>query len=677
MHIYKFIIGLSLYFFSFQSFSQSNCGTLGQDPGTAFPVCGTDTFYQKDVPICGGKSIPTPGCSGLADLNPFWYRFTCFSAGTLGFLISPKNLNDDYDWQLFDITGKSASLVFTDPSLFVACNWSGMPGNTGASTDGISLTVCGNTGTEPLFNPFSSMPQLILGHEYILLISHFSGDSQSGYALSFGAANGGTASITDSTEPNLKAARAICDGIKMTVKLNKKMKCNSLNPDGSDFTLTPALAPVIAAEGINCTNGFDMDSILLTLANPIPPGNYQITIKNDVNGINLLDNCSRGIPLGQFLPVTVFPLFPTPMDSLTKVACAPEVLELVFNKPLFCSSIAADGSDFKVTGSSAVTILKAAGICNSTGFTNSIQVYLSKPIFKKGNYRIELQIGTDGNTILNECSKETAAGSFINFSTSDTVSANFNQSIKWGCKTDTINYMHDGLNGVNSWRWIFDNHILSIEQNPSVKYKIFGTKNAQLIVSNGVCNDTSAVTTILLDNVLKAAFESTSVVCPDDPASFIDNSVNRIIGWNWTFGNGSSSVLKSPPGQRYPPGNNTRELAVRLIVQNDIGCFDTTVNTIKVVGNCFIAVPKAFTPNRDGLNDFLFPTNAYKAKDLHFVIYNREGQKLFETRDWTNKWDGSFKGNPQDPGTYVWTLVYTYIETGQQYNLKGSTVLIR
>ena len=677
MRTYKLWLVLFWGCVSFDAFAQTPCDSLGQNPATAFPVCGTDTFMQQSVPICGDRHVPYKGCPDyLTDKNPFWYRFTCFTAGTLGFKITPKDLNEDYDWQLFDITNRNPADVYTDETLIVASNWSGEKGITGASVDGTSLTVCGTMGT--IFRPlFSAMPNLIKDHEYILLVSHFS-DSQSGYSLSFGGANAGTANITDPAEPNLKTARAICDGVKLTIKLNKKMKCSSLNKDGSDFVLAPAIAPIIAAEGINCDNGFDMDSIVLTVANPIPPGNYQITIKNDVNGINLLDNCSRGIPLGQFLPVTVFPLFPTPMDSLTKVGCAPEVLELVFNKPMFCNSIAPDGSDFKLLGGGTPpAVLKAEGVCSTDGFTNIVQVTLSKPIQVKGVYRIELQFGTDGNTILNECSKETAAGSFINFNVKDTVSADFSSTVKLGCKIDTINFTHDGRNEVNSWQWAFDDNIKSSAKDTAIQYKIFGTKKAILIVSNGVCNDTSAMASIELDNYLEAAFESTVVVCPGDPAAFKDKSAKHITGWNWTFGNGSNSNLKVPLAQLYPPGNFTRDLPVRLIVENNIGCFDTAVNTIRVVGNCYIAVPKAFTPNNDGLNDYLYPTNAYKARDLRFAVYNRGGQKIFETTDWTNKWDGFFRGNPQDPGTYVWTLIYTNIETAERFNLKGSTVLIR
>lgn len=680
MFIKKFTILLLLSFVIVPGFSQTTCGGLGQTPGTAFPVCGTDTFKQKDVPICGGRRILAPGCNDvpLSDMNPYWYKFTCFKAGTLGFVITPKNLSDDYDWQVFDITGRNPEDLYTDMSMFVACNWSGETGITGASGDGATLAVCASNGTgnRPLF---STMPELIEGHEYLLLISHFAGDSQSGYDLIFGGNTGGTASITDPKQPAMQGARAICDGIQMAVKLNKKMKCSSVNADGSDFTITPAISPIIAAEGVNCNNSFDMDSVIITLGSPLPPGNYTVSIKSDADGINLLDNCERTIADGQSLPVTVYPVFPTPMDSLATPGCAPDELTLIFSKPMLCSSVTNTGSEFTITGPAPVTVISATGNCDIGLTSNVIKVKLSAPIQLGGTYRITLNTGTDGNTILNECGKETPVGSFINFNVVDTVSAVFNYNIRWGCKVDTIDFSHDGRNGVNNWQWVFDGNTTSIHKDTSITYPVFGNKTAQLTVSNGTCSQTYTVSNILLDNELNAAFESTTDVCPGDPAVFLDQSYNRVISWNWDFGNGFSSTLKTPASQLYVASNNNviRDVPVRLIVQNDLGCKDTAINTIHVVGNCYIAIPKAFTPNNDGLNDYLYPTNAYKAKNLRFMVYNRGGQKIFETTNWTNKWDGTFKGQPQDPGTYVWTLVYTHKETGQYYNLKGTTVLIR
>jgi len=216
---------------------QGRCSTLGQTPYTAFPVCGTTTFSQQSVPICTNNNVVVPGCpTGNApyqDKNPFWYQFTCYQAGTLGLLITPNNLGDDYDWQLFDITGvTNLNAVYTDPSLFVIGNWSGSFGLTGASAAGNSQIQC---GSDPRDNvpTFSSMPLLKLGHVYLLMVSHFS-DSQSGYQLSFG---GGTASITDPKLPDLVSAQASCDATKITVKLNKRMKCTSLAGNGGQLLM--------------------------------------------------------------------------------------------------------------------------------------------------------------------------------------------------------------------------------------------------------------------------------------------------------------------------------------------------------------------------------------------------------------------------------------------------------
>lgn len=54
-----------LLFFCFSLVINSNaqtCTTLGQNPSTAFPVCGTTTFSQTTVPFCGGRNIAAPPC---------------------------------------------------------------------------------------------------------------------------------------------------------------------------------------------------------------------------------------------------------------------------------------------------------------------------------------------------------------------------------------------------------------------------------------------------------------------------------------------------------------------------------------------------------------------------------------------------------------------------------------
>jgi len=670
------IIGLVVVMLLCNHLQAQNCTTLGQLPSTAFPVCGIDTFSQNNVPICRSHSISVPGCQGdgaaYADKNPFWYRFTCYQTGTLGFLITPNDLGDDYDWMLYDITGHSPDEVFTNNSLIVTGNWAGTFGVTGASAAGVSFIQCASQPNENK-NSFSTMPTIQQGHTYLLLISHYT-NSQSGYKLSFG---GGTAVITDPLQPKLQNSWAGCGGVTVTLVTNKKMKCSSLAANASDFSLLPAAANIVSATGSGCSNSFDMDTVVLTMSNALPPGTYTVSIKNGTDGNTLLDNCDRNISAGDVISFTVLPIQPTPLDSIKPVGCAPDKLELVFKKPMDCNSIAANGSDFTITGSTPVTITGATGQCVK-GVTTSIFIQLSAPLQTAGNYQIRLKSGNDGNTVIDECGQQTPAGAALPFSTKDTVNADFTYQLLYGCKNDTLLCFHNGANGVNQWNWNFNNEASSILQNPSHIFTRFGSKQIGLSVSNGVCKDSTAVT-ILLDNELKAAFGYPEVLCPEDKALFTDSSIGKIVSWSWDFGNGNTSLLQHPLPETYPIVTSERSkiYSIRLIVENNIRCFDTAVHQMKVVNSCFITIPNAFTPNGDGKNDYLYPLNAWKATNLEFYVYNRYGQVVFRSTNWTNKWDGRMNGNLQSTGVFVWLLRYTLIDTGEKIFKRGTTILLR
>lgn len=669
--MYRTLFITLLFFFPDSIYAQT-CTRLGQTPATAFPVCGISTFSQTTVPACGGRTIPVPGCNDGAaygDLNPYWYKFTCFSSGTLGFTITPMTTSDDYDWQLFDITGRDPGDVYTDRSLYVTSNWSARPGETGTAANATAITNCAGYD----YPNMSSMPFLTEGRQYLLLVSHFTDTNQSGYTLRFG---GGTASITDPKEPHTERARAFCDGSTILLKLNKKMRCNTLAADGSDFSLSSGLASITGASAASCITGFDMDSIAITLDRPLPPGTYSLLINTGSDGNTLMDYCDREIPDGERIEFTLEPVQPTPMDSIAPVGCAPGRLQLVFSKPIRCSSISADGSDFIVTGPTPVTVTGAYGNCEANGSSENIFVTLSGPITSKGNYTIRLVRGNDGNTIIDECGEQTPAGGNISFQTADTVDASFSYDVLYGCERDTIVYTHPGGNDIHHWRWVFEDGSERVQQNAEKIYTVFGEKNALLVVSNGVCSDTASQT-VMLDNELIAAFDVDEYICPEDSVLYNDRSTGRIISWNWSFGNGATSNYQLPEKVKYTPPMTNETYHVQLVVTDDIGCRDTTGKRVTVVTSCYIAVPNAFTPNGDGLNDFLYPINAYKAENMVFRVFNVYGQKMFETRDRHAKWDGTIHGIPQQSGTYVWTLEYRHTDIGQNFNLKGTTLLIR
>jgi gliding motility-associated-like protein len=432
----------------------------------------------------------------------------------------------------------------------------------------------------------------------------------------------------------------------------------------------------ISASSAQCSAGFDMDTLSIFMAAPLPMGTYTLYIKDGTDGNTLKDNCDKLIPVGENVTFTVFPLVPTPMDSVTKPKCAPESLELVFPKNIKCSSIDPAGGDFNITGPYPVTITSAQFTCTN-GETNRIILKLSAPMQVAGNFTINLQTGPDGNTIIDECNLETPLPESVNFSVSDTVNADFTYNINYSCAVNTVSYMHPGANSVNSWLWAFGSAPNSTAQNPVISYTNFQPKTTTLIVSNGVCADTTSQQ-IVFANYLKANFEVTPLVCPDKKVEFKNTSEGTIVSWKWIFGNGTISNVKDPVPQYYTPLAAADYNAFpELIIQNNFGCFDTIRKPVTIVYSCFITVPSAFTPNGDGLNDYLYPLKAYKSSNLSFSIFNRFGQRVFYSNNWLNKWDGTYKGLRQDPGTYVWMLDYINLETGQHVFQKGTSILIR
>ena len=648
------------------------CTVAGQTPSTAFPVCGTSEFKQDSVPLCGGTPIYIPNCADApySDVNPFYYKFTCFQSGTLGFIITPNTYEDDYDWELFDISGHVPDDIYTVRSLFVSGNWSHLPGGTGAIA-GVTGNINCSGNSYPNKN---GMPTIQQGHHYLLLISHFT-NTQSGYSLSFG---GGTASITDPTVPSLESAQALCDGSKVRIALSKKVQCSTLAQDGSDFTLqsAPAGIRIVGAFPANC-GGFDMDTLIVVTNGPLPDGNYSVVMNTGSDGNTLLDFCETPIPVGQSLSFQKTTPQPTPMNDIEGPGCAPDVLEVTFRKKILCSSIAADGSDFTVTGSSPVTVAGAYGNCDTGNMTDRIFVKLSAPIYTAGNYTINLLRGNDGNTIIDECGIMTPV-STLSFSTGDTVSAELmTDQVLLGCKTDTIIFHYPSTGGINNWQWLFDGTDTSQVQDPPARmYSVFGTKTVRLVVSNGYCTDTANFT-ILLGNAIRAGLEVPDIMCPKDYAKYLDKSTGELSSWTWDFGDGSGFAGEAPPDHLYPLTGVETKYNVMLIVGNSIGCYDTAVQQIDVLRSCYIAVPSAFTPNGDGLNDYLYPLNAFKADNLAFKVFNRFGQLVFESHEWTQKWDGTLHGNREPAGTYVWMLEYTDRDTGKHVFQKGTALLIR
>jgi gliding motility-associated-like protein len=118
----------------------------------------------------------------------------------------------------------------------------------------------------------------------------------------------------------------------------------------------------------------------------------------------------------------------------------------------------------------------------------------------------------------------------------------------------------------------------------------------------------------------------------------------------------------------------TKEGIYSLTASNQCGTYTDSI--LISAGFCNILMPTGFTPNGDGLNDIFRVKYPFAVKSFHLLIYNRWGEKVFETNNIREGWDGYWKGELSLQGIYVWVISFTDTNNKAQ-QLKGTVTLIR
>lgn len=111
-------------------------------------------------------------------------------------------------------------------------------------------------------------------------------------------------------------------------------------------------------------------------------------------------------------------------------------------------------------------------------------------------------------------------------------------------------------------------------------------------------------------------------------------------------------------------------------ITNDCGSTSGETEVQFINCNTCLYAPQAFTPNGDGNNDYYQTYTSCSLKYYQLRIFNRLGEKMFETNDQYGKWDGMYKDEPQPNNVYVYTVTIVD-EDNETTAFKGSLMLIR
>lgn len=231
-----------------------------------------------------------------------------------------------------------------------------------------------------------------------------------------------------------------------------------------------------------------------------------------------------------------------------------------------------------------------------------------------------------------------------------------------------------------SYYWNFGDGGTSTLENPSHLYPNPGqyTVTLQITTAEG-CVDTLSLEKIGFIIVHPSPISDFSI---DKPVTDICNSEIRFtnlsqgaINYTYQFDdeNGASSNELNPvytytsDGQHYPI----------LIATNEFGCSDTSRQQL-FIEPFIVYIPNTFTPDGNEFNNTFFAKMGIDPLEWDLKIYNRWGELVFKTTDFTESWDGTYLGFPAQEGIYAYKVKYVPCGVNQDpVTLVGHVNLLR
>lgn len=246
---------------------------------------------------------------------------------------------------------------------------------------------------------------------------------------------------------------------------------------------------------------------------------------------------------------------------------------------------------------------------------------------------------------------------------------NFDAAINAGCQPLLVSFtnLSGNLPNISFYQWDFNNGNSSSSISPNTLFNNPGTFSVSLVA----ISDSGCVNTIIKNNYItvypkpKADFIYSPSVDTDlmnPKIEFQNSSSGNYSSSAWNFGEGSLSSQTHPSHTFYDIGYYN----VTLVVSNIHNCVDSVTKQIEIKDIPTIFVPNAFTPkNGDGLND-VFAVKGINFNEFNMLIFDRWGEKIYETNDPTQGWNGTFKGQDCKMDTYTYKISYKFIYGSQR-----------
>ncbi len=245
-----------------------------------------------------------------------------------------------------------------------------------------------------------------------------------------------------------------------------------------------------------------------------------------------------------------------------------------------------------------------------------------------------------------------------------------------GCAPYDAVFNNTSLAG-NEFFWDFGDGTTSTEEYPVHTYQYPGEYTIRLVVRDErTCNiqDETSKTIRVYEKPM-ASFSFLPVTPEVNKPTIFYNHSLRGSKYVWHFGDGDS-IVKNTLDTVLHQYNSTGTFGATLVVFNDVGCSDTSaIQLVESLIDPLLDVPNAFTPGRFGRNSTI-RIEGFGIDKMAWKIYNRWGQKVFETNDRRVGWDGTKNGQLLPMDVYTYTLDVQFTD-GKTLRKTGDITLIR
>ena len=194
--------------------------------------------------------------------------------------------------------------------------------------------------------------------------------------------------------------------------------------------------------------------------------------------------------------------------------------------------------------------------------------------------------------------------------------------------------------------WDFGDTKLGFLPSPVYYYPSSGLYNVRLqTVSNYGCRDTLVINNAAnVQEKPKANFDFDvlSTIARDQTRLQFNNlSSSNTTRYYWDFGNNTNSTMQNPIGLY----QDTGRWLITLVAFTNEGCSDTfSLGTGLIMPDFTYFLPNAFSPNGDVHNNLYRGEGSQFAYKFKMEIFNRWGEKLWESTDINQGWDGYYQG---------------------------------